>query len=188
MIIEKVSKNMFNNDKVLHSICYILKNNNNKINLLKLMKLLYLADRNSIKKTLQSISGDNFISMKYGPVLSNTLNILYSLKDSDWGEYLRLEKNTSYYLDVVLIKDCSLKKLNAFEINILEEIDKEFKNYNEWEIVDYTHKNIAEWKETKNSKKIRFYEIAKNLGFSDEEIEIAKEEYEELDRLIENGM
>lgn len=67
---------MFDNKKVLQIISYLLSLNGNKMDKLKLMKELYLIDRMSIDEDNSSISGDDFFSMKYGPVLSMTLNII----------------------------------------------------------------------------------------------------------------
>ena len=41
---------------------------------LKLMKLMYLAERKSYQLYAEPIVGDRMVSMNYGPVLSNTYN------------------------------------------------------------------------------------------------------------------
>ncbi len=46
------------------------------INILKLVKLLYLADRESLQKHGNPISFDRLVSMDHGPVLSRTLNLI----------------------------------------------------------------------------------------------------------------
>jgi len=46
------------------------------MNYLKLMKLLYLADRESMRRNGRPISGDRYVSMDHGPVLSQTLNLI----------------------------------------------------------------------------------------------------------------
>ena len=46
---------------------------------LKLMKLLYLADRESMRETGYPMSWDRLVSMPHGPVLSTTLNLINSV-------------------------------------------------------------------------------------------------------------
>src|SRR5688572_11252679 len=43
---------------------------------IRLLKLLYVADRESIKQTGFPITGDDVYAMKKGPVLSTTYNLL----------------------------------------------------------------------------------------------------------------
>ena len=107
---------MFDNKKVLQMVSYLLSLNGNKMDKLKLIKELYLIDRMSIDEDNSSISGDNFFSMKYGPVLSMTLNIINDIpNDNSWSEYLKLEDNKSLILikpfDELLDMPLSLYKL-----------------------------------------------------------------------------
>ena len=55
------------------------------IELLKLMKLMYLAERESLVKYGEPITGDVLVSMKHGPVLSNTLDHINGFIDSEEG-------------------------------------------------------------------------------------------------------
>lgn len=78
---------MFSSNKILHEILYLLSLNDNKMNLLKLMKELYLIDRESINERDSSVSGDVFFSMPHGPVLSQTLNLCYDLPNNGWRNF-----------------------------------------------------------------------------------------------------
>ncbi|MGU0015743.1 type II toxin-antitoxin system antitoxin SocA domain-containing protein [Escherichia coli] len=53
---------------------------------LKLMKLLYLSNRQSILKHGRMIGEDSLYSMKFGPVMSNTLNLIRG-KAEGIGDY-----------------------------------------------------------------------------------------------------
>ena len=79
---------MFSQEKVLQEILYLLSLNGGEMNLLKLMKELYLIDRESIKERDSSVSGDVFFSMRHGPVLSYTLNMLNNLEQTEWKDSL----------------------------------------------------------------------------------------------------
>ena len=43
---------------------------------LKLMKMLYMADRRSLEQIETTITGDRYVSMEFGPVLSNVYNLI----------------------------------------------------------------------------------------------------------------
>ena len=66
---------MFNEQRVAQMAAYLLGRARGHTKYLKLMKLLYLADRESMKRHGHPISGDRYVSMEHGPVLSHTLNL-----------------------------------------------------------------------------------------------------------------
>jgi uncharacterized phage-associated protein len=45
---------------------------------MKLIKLLYLSERAAVQRWGESMSGDKFVSMPQGPVLSQTYNLIQS--------------------------------------------------------------------------------------------------------------
>ena len=92
---------MFSSDKILQEVSYLLSLNGNRMNLLKLMKELYLIDRLSIEERESSVSGDVFFSMKHGPVLSQTLNMCYDLPNNEWNEYLD-QITAQFYPDIAI--------------------------------------------------------------------------------------
>lgn len=176
---------MFSTNKILQVIGYLLSLNDNKMNLLKLLKELYLIDRESIKDTNFSLSGDEYFSLNHGPVLSATKNLLEDLGRDDenyWNHYLKKEK-TKYYPDITLIKEIATDNLSEEDKKYIEKISNKFKDYDEWKIEAYTHK-LKEWKDPKGSSiKIRYKDVMLALGKTEEEITEAKKEYEALNNL-----
>ena len=67
---------MFNIDKLIQACNYLVKKNNNSLNYTKLIKLLYIADKESLKRSLQTITGDTYVSMDNGPVLSKLYDLI----------------------------------------------------------------------------------------------------------------
>ena len=58
------------------------------------MKLLYLAERLSLKKFGESITSDSFVAMKYGPALWETYQCMTdggSVKNDGWSSWIRDE-------------------------------------------------------------------------------------------------
>lgn len=171
---------MFDEKRMLQIISYLLSLNNNEMDKLKLIQELYLIDRVSIDEDNSSVSGDDFFSLKYGPVLSNTLNIINDIPNgNDWAEYLSINNNKK----IRLIKPFDEGRLSKKDKYFIQLISDKYKTYTTSQLVDYTH-TLPEWKEPKDTNhKIRFVDIMKALGKSDEEIIYAKKEYDGLSEL-----
>jgi len=116
------------------------------INVLKLTKLVYLADRRSMQKFDLPISGDNFVSMDHGPVNSITYNYINGMEEQrdGWAEFIA--DRAGYEVGLVReISDDDLDQLSRAEIETLNEVWAEFGHMDRYQIRDWTHKNCPEW-------------------------------------------
>ena len=66
---------MFNERKTTQMAAYFISHEGGEISKLKLIKLLYLAERESLRQHGRVMTGDRFVAMPYGPVLSMTLDL-----------------------------------------------------------------------------------------------------------------
>lgn len=66
---------MVETTKIIQAVCYIL-GRIGKANKLKLVKLLYLADKCHLVRYGRTITGDEYWAMDYGPVGSTAKDIL----------------------------------------------------------------------------------------------------------------
>jgi len=110
---------------------------------LRLIKLLYLADRDSIRETGFPITGDAVYAMDNGPVLSRTYDCI---KGSDyyakeWGRFFR----NSGPRDVELLEDPGVAMLSRGQVELLQLTSRKFEDYDDWRLVEYTHE-LPEWK------------------------------------------
>lgn len=170
---------MFNEKKVLQIISYLLSLNNGKMSKLKLIKELYLIDRMSIDEDNVSLSGDDFFSLPHGPVLSLTLNIINDIPDNTWVEYLEIKDKRTIYL----IKEFDEGRLSKRDKYFIETVSNKYKNYSAAKLRNFSH-TLPEWNDPKGSnRKIRFADIMKALGKSDDEIAEAKAEYDGISEL-----
>ena len=160
--------------KLIQSVAYLLSLNKKKMNYTKLLKLLYIADKQALKTWDKTITGDAYVSMENGPVLSRT----YDLVMDRGPEYDQLQWNINFYtLDYCLyLKDyVPDDELSEGEEKILKSI---FKKYEKWDwkkIVNYIHKHPKEFPEYKNpgkktSSPIKLKTILKGLGRTEPEI------------------
>ena len=73
----------FREDKASQVAAIFLKLRGGRMNHLKLMKLLYLAEREALIRLGRPIIFDYCVSMDHGPVLCQTLNLLHGESESD---------------------------------------------------------------------------------------------------------
>ena len=134
--------------------------------------MLYLADREAFKKMERPISGDSYVSMPKGPVLSETYDSINYPNKSYWNTYI---KKMDY--NVCLSGDPGVSSLTPNEIKVLEDIYKQHKNRNWKDMISYCHKYCAEWQNPGGTSiPIHIKDILKAVNKTDEEIEIINDE------------
>lgn len=165
---------LFNEKKLTEAtMFFLLKSPHHTINILKLMKLLYLSERKSFEKFYVPIIGDSLVSMKNGPVLSLTLDRINSGSDkkSYWNKYIadRKNHNISIRADSEIHSIDQLNELSNNDLNVVTEIFDLFGNKTQWELVDYTHDHCSEWRDPGSSMyPIEYKDLFKALNFSDD--------------------
>lgn len=161
----------FNRRKAAQAAAYLVKLHSGKMNMMALLKLLYLADRTSLIETGQPITGDRMVNMPKGPVLSQIYDSIKwgDIEDGDpWYEYLTEQSN----YEVSLAKDHSeTDELSEYEIHILEKIHESYGSLHPMELVRLTH-GLPEWHDPDGSSiPLEPEEILRANGKSPEEIE-----------------
>ena len=67
----------FNIEKTIQAIAAFLHfHRATEMSYLRMLKLLYLADRESLKETGRPITGDRVVAMEHGPVLSSVYDLI----------------------------------------------------------------------------------------------------------------
>ncbi len=154
---------------------------------LKLMKLMYLAERKSIEKSGLPMTFDRMVSLPHGPVLSQTKDLADgSTETPEWNSLILDREDHDVTLAIGGLPD--LDELSDFEEEILREIWQQFGPMTKWQIRDWTHNNCEEWEDPDGSSlpipEERLFEI---LGFNKEDSEaMAKDirSHMEADRLF----
>ena len=144
----------FREDKATQAACFLIKKEGGAINYMKLIKLLYLADRERILSRGRPITFDTYFSLPRGPILSKTLNLITNEEDpkacapSIWKEHI--SEPTEF--NVRLAKqNCQINSLSRAEVAVLEEVYERFGNLNQWQLVDWCHDNLTEWTDPEGS-------------------------------------
>lgn len=150
---------------------------------LKLMKLMYLADREAMRSCGFPMTGDRFVSMPNGPVLSNTLSHInddaFSV-DGGWDTWISDKAN----YEVALLREATpqaLDHLSRADLAVLESVWGQFGHMGKYQIRDYTHnpRNCPEWKDPNGSSNpIAYKTVFEALGFDQEQAALMGAEIE----------
>jgi hypothetical protein len=135
--------------------------------------MLYLADKESLKGSLQTITGDKYVSMNSGPVLSKLYDLIMGRWRIENEQNLWNSRFTRNEHDIIAMTDrIPQSELSAFEMQILDQIYAHFENFSLREMINYVHNNCPEWKFPDGSSiPIEPTEILESIGRPPEEIE-----------------
>jgi uncharacterized phage-associated protein len=160
----------FNERKALQATAYVLRLAGGRLNYMKLLKLLYLADRTALIERGLPVTTDRPVSMRYGPVLSNTYSLIRDqAMPNVASEFARFVVQAEPY-EVKLEGDPGEDELSRYEKALLERMWREHGSKTQWELVDYTH-GLPEWTDPADSSlEIRAEEILRSAGLPEEEI------------------
>ncbi|NOR62343.1 MAG: DUF4065 domain-containing protein [Rhodobacteraceae bacterium] len=139
--------------KAAQTIAYFAMHEGNAINILKVIKLVYLADRESLRRRGHSIQNEVRVSMPHGPVNSTTLDYLNGAyrNDGGWSNYLQDRANNDVGLADSNMGKESLDSLSNGDLSILDDVWAEFGSLDRFDLADWTHNNIAEWQDPNGS-------------------------------------
>jgi uncharacterized phage-associated protein len=103
----------------------------------RLLALLYLADRESLKRTGRPIIGGRLVAMDHGPIHSEVYDLIKGghSAQANWSRHFQ---NDNFY--VRLAHDLGVSALSRYEVGILNEISEEYQGYDDWDVADATHK------------------------------------------------
>lgn len=177
---------MIDSAKIIQALSYVLIKTQ-KADKIKLVKLLYIADKYHLIQYGRTITNDDFWAVKVGPMGSATSDVLSIEED---GELINpdytssmLKKVDKYAFKTVVTSKEELETLSESDIEILDIVINKFGNMDKWDIVDYCHryqewaqyKRIFENNPTKRAK-IHLEELLSTIG--DEPFDIIPEHIE----------
>jgi uncharacterized phage-associated protein len=129
-------------DKTIQAIGVLFRSDRvRRMNSMRLLKLLYIADREALKETGRPITGGPVVAMERGPVLGEVYDLVRGQHGGMplWDEFLSLNR-----YDLELVKDPDVRQLSRYEIRKLQEIAKRHADDDEWALSKLTHQ-FPEW-------------------------------------------
>lgn len=137
--------------KATQALNFFAVKKDGKINKMKAIKLIFLADKLHLRKYGRPIVGDAYLAMKFGPVGSQTKNVaeLSDRLPKEVAAYARkyikptADKNT--FLSTNAVDSDVFSKT---DIECLDSVYKEFSDKDQFELAEITHK-YPEWSKHK---------------------------------------
>lgn len=161
----------FSEAKAAEAAAVLLRAAGGRMPYMRLIKLLYLADRESLHRFGRPIVGGHYVAMRLGPVLSEVLDAIKRDLPGPWQEAVERDG-----YDVRLRGEPEPHLLSDAEIAVLEETADLFRLLNQWALSGLTH-GLPEWRDPGASAvEITPEAILQALEKSEEEIEDVREE------------
>jgi uncharacterized phage-associated protein len=140
----------FNEAKATEAAAHLLQRRGGQMSYLKLIKLLYLADREALLRWGRPITTDRYVSMDKGPVVSQIYNLILEEREPGsehlWHRHISEPRNYEVFLALPV---CSSELSRAEEI-LLDEIFSQYGQKNRWELVRICHE-LPEWEDPHGS-------------------------------------
>lgn len=173
----------FREDKTTQAAARFLERGEGTLPYISLIKLLYYADREALKKLGRPISYDFFVSMNQGPVLSNTLDLIRNEpnpgEESYWHRFISPPDN----YEVRLLAKAGNDQLSQAEEAILDRVWGQLgwmAKHDRWALVRESHK-LPEWTDPDGtSLPIDVRDILRSQGLSAEDANAIIQELQSL--------
>lgn len=164
----------FQEEKTTQIACFLLKIVGGKMDLLKLNKLLYLVDRDALRRWGRPLSHDYYVSMPHGPVLSRTYNLMNGEIPSEyWAKHI--SKRTQNEISLV-VENPPEDRLSEADKSLIREIYRQHGNKTGWELREFSH-TLPEWQDPAGSSiPIDYCDILRAVGRNEDDIEAIEEE------------
>lgn len=169
-----------NVEKAIQAIGVLFRNDRvHRMNYMRVLKLLYIADRKALGETGRPITGGPAVAMERGPVLEEVYDLIrgFHAKMPLWDEHFQRDR-----YDLVLRKDPDVGRLSRYEIRILQAVAAKYAECDEWELSRLTH-DFAEWKKNDpgaSSQPIPLSDTLEAVGQGGAVAEIIEEASEKL--------
>lgn len=173
--------------KAAQVVAYFADKAGGSINVFRAPKLVYLADRLSMAQREHPITGDDLVSMPFGPVNTYTYSYMNGQandRNDQWSEFIAPRRE----YDIPLAREIStedLDELSRADLRILKETWDEFKDIEKFVLAEWTHRFCPEWRDPKGSSiPINFATIFKKLN-KDDPVELAEQIQAERSLVLE---
>lgn len=173
--------------KATEAACEFLERAGGQLNILKLVKLIYLLDRLSLDRRGIPVVGGDYLSMRNGPVTSEVLDLINAGRlagddDRRWEQCMSDRINH----DIQLQQKPERVHLSDAEIGMIDAIWQEHGARDPWQLVDWCHAHCGEWTPlARGCAPIAVERIGQALGKTPDMVQKLAREAAELNQLDE---
>jgi uncharacterized phage-associated protein len=177
----------FNISRATEAACLFVERGGGQMNIMKLIKLMYLLDRLSLDRRNSPVAGGDYLSMRNGPVTSEVLDLINAGKligesDQRWEQCVSNRTNHEVKLERMPARE----HLSDADVSLLDEIWAEHGSKDQWQLGDWCHAHCKEWVPVTNGcAPIAVEQVGIALGKSPSEINRLRQEAIELNQLDE---
>ncbi len=167
----------FNFEKALQAVGVMLRTEpSHRMNYMRMLKLLYICEKESLAETGHSITGDKVVAMERGPVLSHLYDLIKGThyNASAWNRFIERDR---YEIMLKEEQNPGTDLLNKFEIETINAVSERYHQQDEFDMVHLTHE-FPEWKKNdpgKSSKPIPLDDILEAINRKDDAEAIKKD-------------
>ena len=163
----------YRQERATQAASHLLKLRGGRMSYMKLLKLLYLADRAALLAHGRPITYDRFVSMDHGPVLSQTYNLIVAEQSPDqpssyWRQFI---SEPERYEVRLLVDSPPVGELSSAQLAVLDAVFSEFGAMSRWQIVEFVH-TLPEWEDPDGSSvPIALRDVLKGGGMEEDDVE-----------------
>lgn len=163
-------KPKFREEKATQLAALLLKKRGGRMSYLKLIKLMYLIDREALLRWGRPVTFDNFVSMDNGMVLSQTYDLIMGGNRLGVDELWRRFISAPQGYEIALEREPEFDELSKAEVELIEAVFERFGRLGRWDLVEFTH-TLPEWTDPKGSSlPVDYKQVLKAGDKSEQEI------------------
>jgi uncharacterized phage-associated protein len=132
----------FHPEKAIQAVAFLLRRERGfRMNYMRLLKVLYIAEREILAESGQPLTGSRVIAMQRGPVLEDVLQLIRGEHTAVplWSPFLRVD-----HYNLEMVTDPGIGLLSRYVSRKLNEVAKRYDDLDEWGMVAVTHA-FPEW-------------------------------------------
>ena len=170
----------FNERRATEAAAEFLKLRGGRMSYLKLIKLLYLLDREALLRWGRPVTTDRYVAMNNGPVVSRIHDMIRDEPApgtvSIWRQFISAPAN----YEVTLAAEPERDELSRAEESLIEEVFSRYGKLSRWDLVNLSHE-LPEWQDPNGSAiPIQYRDILRAGNKTEGEIATVEAELESL--------
>lgn len=159
----------FTLQKKIQAACVVL-NGRDPMDVLRLLKLLYIADREALQERGCPIVGGHTVAMNHGPLHSEIYDLIKGsyFKSPEWQKFIKGNRQT-----LSMVAAPGIEQLSTYEIEKLNEVTERYSQMDTWSLSELTH-TFEEWIKNfheNNSTPIPTTDLLHAVGLPEDAIE-----------------
>lgn len=151
---------VYKEERATQAAAHLLKLRGAPMSYMKLIKLLYFADRAALLRLGRPITYDQWVSMPHGPILSRTYDLVVAEPAPDESPYWRryISPVIGDYEVEALNEDPPTDQLSKAQEEILDSVFNEWGHLDRWQVRDASHL-LPEYTKTNSSIRIPYRDV-----------------------------